>query len=112
MLINYFNSIKVRLEHLLNIHLNKIQVFQFHKGTIRTLFPYEKVRYYAIFQFHKGTIRTRFFRITEYRKHQFQFHKGTIRTWLPLKIMLLIPNFNSIKVRLEQITAMQPSTLL
>ena len=35
-LINHFNSIKVQLEHLSHRHMFTAQVFQFHKGTIRT----------------------------------------------------------------------------
>ena len=34
---NYFNSIKVRLEHTSRDSQGCILVFQFHKGTIRTL---------------------------------------------------------------------------
>ena len=34
--IDYFNSIKVRLELLRNMDLNQFPKFQFHKGTIRT----------------------------------------------------------------------------
>ena len=33
----YFNSIKVRLERVLNFALSLKNQFQFHKGTIRTL---------------------------------------------------------------------------
>ena len=32
-----FNSIKVRLKHLKNEERRKICIFQFHKGTIKTL---------------------------------------------------------------------------
>ena len=35
-------------------------LFQFHKGTIRTLFALIKQQYTLKFQFHKGTIRTCF----------------------------------------------------
>ena len=37
--VNYFNSIKVQLEHLSHRHMFTAQVFQFHKGTIRTRQP-------------------------------------------------------------------------
>ena len=33
-------------------------VFQFHKGTIRTLSPQKAYHSIGLFQFHKGTIRT------------------------------------------------------
>ena len=32
-----FNSIKVRLKHLSHRHMFTAKVFQFHKGTIKTL---------------------------------------------------------------------------
>ena len=34
--VNYFNSIKVRLKPYNNEHLPTIDLFQFHKGTIKT----------------------------------------------------------------------------
>ncbi len=34
--LDYFNSIKVQLEHYFNGVLPTAQLFQFHKGTIRT----------------------------------------------------------------------------
>ena len=75
-------------------------LFQFHKGTIRTLFTpgFRAFRMYfnsikvrlelipadgrigsATFQFHKGTIRTHQSNLHAYT-NEFQFHKGTIRT--------------------------------
>ena len=36
--VSYFNSIKVRLELLILISLDRILRFQFHKGAIRTHF--------------------------------------------------------------------------
>ena len=103
LLIPNFNSIKVRLEPEASQRPVSEPVFQFHKGTIRTLLLREcvlslladfnsiKVRlepsYPSIntarkmkFQFHKGTIRTNFFVPSWRRRCRFQFHKGTIRT--------------------------------
>ena len=37
----------------------EIRLFQFHKGTIRTLLPMCQGRHTDRFQFHKGTIRTK-----------------------------------------------------
>ena len=55
-------------------------LFQFHKGTIRTLvFVYPTFRP-ALFQFHKGTIRTAEEETIKAKGAIFQFHKGTIRT--------------------------------
>ena len=33
---DYFNSIKVQLERLMPQKLKNLEIFQFHKGTIRT----------------------------------------------------------------------------
>ena len=37
MLLYYFNSIKVRLKHLQTVKYGTGIIFQFHKGTIKTL---------------------------------------------------------------------------
>ena len=54
-----FNSIKVRLEQA-NLALRDfvLRLFQFHKGTIRTIDAELLHPLLGIFQFHKGTIRT------------------------------------------------------
>ena len=57
---NYFNSIKVQLEHGLSARKTLALRFQFHKGTIRTLYALGLIAAY-LFQFHKGTIRTQVF---------------------------------------------------
>ena len=97
----YFNSIKVQLEldYFTGV-LPTSQLFQFHKGTIRTFVPpllalldlyfnsikvqLEPISEQSIhcnteFQFHKGTIRT-YFASSLVGGLLFQFHKGTIRT--------------------------------
>ena len=58
LLLAYFNSIKVRLEQGSGNDSIGEHLFQFHKGTIRTLSPVGVVLEYNSFQFHKGTIRT------------------------------------------------------
>ena len=55
------------------------QVFQFHKGTIRTIEMYCPLDFSKRFQFHKGTIRT------ADKEQKFEY----------------FGNFNSIKVQLE-----------
>ena len=81
--------------------MEDLPIFQFHKGTIRTLFlPYYDI-FVRVFQFHKGTIRTRHFNNNVDTSLKFQFHKGTIRTSFPPQRCHLPLNFNSIKVRLE-----------
>ena len=96
-----FNSIKVRLEPYIVVLHTLLQLFQFHKGTIRTAptttrsagvdyFNSIKVRLEPMrarlhradrsFQFHKGTIRTKLNIDIEDFYKRFQFHKGTIRT--------------------------------
>ena len=75
-----FNSIKVRLELSYTVASGATaQIFQFHKGTIRT------AGLYAV----QSAVPT------------FQFHKGTIRTHILPSYTELDANFNSIKVRLE-----------
>ena len=57
MRLRYFNSIKVRLEHPIVSKYRAYSLFQFHKGTIRTVMTISQ-KWYKLFQFHKGTIRT------------------------------------------------------
>ena len=56
-----------------------------------------------LFQFHKGTIRTEFATPPTALFNSFQFHKGTIRTLSEEYREACWQDFNSIKVRLEQI---------
>ena len=53
-----FNSIKVQLEQNYGCSVYVPPVFQFHKGTIRTLSNEAVTKAAPTFQFHKGTIRT------------------------------------------------------
>ena len=55
----YFNSIKVQLEQYPESDIMLLDLFQFHKGTIRTTESVIINGEYLLFQFHKGTIRTR-----------------------------------------------------
>ena len=55
-------------------------IFQFHKGTIRTEYGPTTYRPHYQFQFHKGTIRTKTLGVDFDLLQLFQFHKGTIRT--------------------------------
>ena len=97
-----FNSIKVRLERSMTEPVMLAhEVFQFHKGAIRTernkhttrsvgSFNSIKVRleqterqiraFDAAFQFHKGAIRTAILSPIWEQDRVFQFHKGAIRT--------------------------------
>ena len=63
----YFNSIKVRLEQMKRAEALRAEIFQFHKGTIRTAEPSTTALTVASFQFHKGTIRTSPCKITARR---------------------------------------------
>ena len=54
-----------------------------------------------IFQFHKGAIRTNKSGFSFTAPTLFQFHKGAIRTKPRFVTLLSVNNFNSIKVRLE-----------
>ena len=76
----YFNSIKVRLKPSCLAETLMFDLFQFHKGTIKTT-------------------------ATERRKfptRRFQFHKGTIKTYCKMKKKVTELYFNSINVRLKQ----------
>ena len=53
-----FNSIKVRLKLKKFIFSLSEKLFQFHKGTIKTLLMIVLVIGVILFQFHKGTIKT------------------------------------------------------
>ena len=53
-----FNSIKVQLEQSSLTARPQVISFQFHKGTIRTLYSHRMQSHGFVFQFHKGTIRT------------------------------------------------------
>ena len=75
-------------------------LFQFHKGTIRTICSSVRPRLRNLFQFHKGTIRTDISLFITFADDEFQFHKGTIRTKLRVSAYLN-HHFNSIKVQLE-----------
>ena len=57
-LLQYFNSIKVRLEHSESSPTKLMLEFQFHKGAIRTINSLVVKDYPLKFQFHKGAIRT------------------------------------------------------
>ena len=77
----HFNSIKVRLEHLFISPFQHTLIFQFHKGTIRTLGVF-LVSIHSLSYF--NSIKVRLELIVDYIYHelpQFQFHKGTIRTF-------------------------------
>ena len=56
---SYFNSIKVQLKPV-EIQTTQLDsLFQFHKGTIKTICLIHSSTNGAIFQFHKGTIKTK-----------------------------------------------------
>ena len=99
---HYFNSIKVRLEHYENQRAYHIKLFQFHKGTIRTVLPVFLQP--GISHFNSIKVRLELPRKTLWLMFiTFQFHKGTIRTNIRCGIYRNSKHFNSIKVRLELI---------
>ena len=100
----YFNSIKVRLK-LKSINTFLLQsIFQFHKGTIKTVETRLYIITFCLFQFHKGTIKTTLSFKRLCSRLLFQFHKGTIKTSLAEVRQSNISDFNSIKVRLKLAT--------
>ena len=62
-LLCHFNSIKVQLRLLFNLIPTGFPVFQFHKGTIKTVIVTIDTTIVQQFQFHKGTIKTHCFEI-------------------------------------------------
>ena len=75
-----FNSIKVRLEHGGGNHCFGRLLFQFHKGTIRTLLEIADA---AQMPFYFNSIKVRLELLEKQEGieiEEFQFHKGTIRT--------------------------------
>ena len=96
-----FNSIKVRLEHVWRVpHAVRLQQFQFHKGTIRTVDEYYS-SFAPKFQFHKGTIRTVSIFFSYHGNLYFNSIKVRLERGLALLMMINYSYFNSIKVRLE-----------
>ena len=97
-----FNSIKVQLKHRANNALNNLPTYFNSIKVQLKLYPFwEQVEYCAEFQFHKGTIKTLFLNhwgkqiahfnsikvqlklnaeFGLYKSQIFQFHKGTIKT--------------------------------
>ena len=77
----YFNSIKVRLEHYVLTARLLASLFQFHKGTIRTIHLPQATLILPDF----NSIKVRLEQVQPYmaseKSTQFQFHKGTIRTY-------------------------------
>ena len=74
--------------------------FQFHYGTIKSIFRRFFQRNFVWFQFHYGTIKSNG---KEYRLYdgEFQFHYGTIKSGSPVMIDLDNESFNSTMVRLK-----------
>ena len=65
-----------------------------------------------LFQFHKGTIKTTYYSTKQYASWLFQFHKGTIKT-LSLRMQRLsFCNFNSIKVRLKPVVQARSGVII
>ena len=126
LVLSRFNSIKVRLELAIDFPRISSSMFQFHKGTIRTLFAVASWKVLCGFNSIKvrlepccnpividindgfNSIKVRLERVNELRPcfgFEFQFHKGTIRTCFPSSFSALLFCFNSIKVRLEHSAA-------
>ena len=77
--ITYFNSIKVRLEHDVFSTSDTANIFQFHKGTIRTRAGTTVLELLPNFNSIKVRLEQRKL-VKLLRANKFQFHKGTIRT--------------------------------
>ena len=85
----------------LNVVMLCVQRFQFHKGAIRTQLLADNAKAYADF----NSIKVRLEPLQRQRGQRgvaFQFHKGAIRTLRGNHQRFNLRDFNSIKVRLEQ----------
>ena len=76
--------------------------FQFHKGTIKTVWT--KARHAALSHFNsiKVQLRHKRRRLVASAWISFQFHKGTIKTPAGPSVPTFLANFNSIKVQLRR----------
>ena len=98
---SYFNSIKVRLELILQ-EIRVLPKLNFNSIKVRLELRYLRVTgINERFQFHKGAIRTWKEILIAILILLFQFHKGAIRTFVFASVVPMPTNFNSIKVRLE-----------
>ena len=77
-------------------------LFQFHKGTIRTITTTLRCSFCQIY-FNSIKVRLEHVKnVVNISVTKFQFHKGTIRTFYNMRAVFDNSYFNSIKVRLEQ----------
>ena len=80
---NSFNSTKVRLRHdALVLYINWCNRFNSTKVRLRHV-PDGYILFGNLFQFHKGSIKTSHEGLTIDDNKLFQFHKGSIKTALP-----------------------------
>ena len=96
-----FNSIKVRLEPSTDAKKQTVEVFQFHKGAIRTIVDLSLNAFDNYF----NSIKVRLEHMGVVGSPLFRFNFNSIKVRLELKaekgVKISLPNFNSIKVRLE-----------
>ena len=83
MQLSYFNSIKVRLKLFILHSLFGYNLFQFHKGTIKTQGDTPIQRQDRNFNSIKVRLKQVDEHITGGVTLKFQFHKGTIKTTIP-----------------------------
>ena len=76
-----FNSMKVRLKLSKNAVMpQRMNVFQFHEGPIKTQMRHLPSLPLVLFQFHEGPIKTRSPAMRSALSVSFQFHEGPIKT--------------------------------
>ena len=85
-----FNSIKVRLRPRRSRYAARPCLFQFHKGSIKTLFGQDSFLFPFLFQFHKGSIKTGGIIESVTPDVTFQFHKGSIKTMMAIRLCRVI----------------------
>ena len=68
----------------------RLDTFQFHYGTIKSVKDSTAYRLFNLFQFHYGTIKSKSIEADILNKNIFQFHYGTIKRLTLEKISALI----------------------
>ena len=76
-----FNSTMVRLKgERFRIAAADQAAFQFHNGSIKSLFLAFLSPQFTLFQFHNGSIKSEYVDMRQDLQHGFQFHNGSIKS--------------------------------
>ena len=98
----YFNSIKVRLKRMMLLLLFAYMLFQFHKGTIKTVTRLILHDFLMNFNSIKVRLKRFLLRLEETQSTYFNSIKVRLKPFVPPCVLCVLLYFNSIKVRLKQ----------